>query len=393
MLKVKGFKFSGISAGIKGKDKKDLALIASDRPLSAAALFTTSGVKAAPVLLDQERIKRGTARAVIVNSGNANACTGKQGYDDAKTTSAKVAQELGIAEDEVLLSSTGVIGQRLPVDRITDNIPGLVSCLSDEGGRDFAEAIMTTDSFPKMHSVTHVISGKEITIAGVAKGAGMISPHMATMLAYVMTDADIDANMLAHALKVAADVSFNCITVDGDMSTNDTVIALASGESGVKIVEGEAGHLKFLSMLEEVMIMLARMIVKDGEGATKLIEIIVRGADTKEDARKAAVRIANSPLVKTAFYGEDANWGRIAGAVGAAGVVLDESRLDIFFDDVLIVSGGLFMGEEAEKKATAVMKKDEISLLVDINLGPHEARIWTCDLTHDYIRINAEYRS
>ncbi|MDH3975874.1 MAG: bifunctional glutamate N-acetyltransferase/amino-acid acetyltransferase ArgJ [Deltaproteobacteria bacterium] len=392
MLKVSGFKFSGISAGIKGEGKKDLALIVSDKPLSAAAVFTTSKVKAAPVILDQERIKKGIARAVIVNSGNANACTGEQGLEDAKSTAGSVAKSLGISEEDVLLSSTGVIGQRLPVNKIESAVPELVSSLG-EGGETFAEAIMTTDSFPKMHSVTDVIAGKEVTVAGVAKGAGMISPDMATMLAYVMTDADIDSGMLSHALKVATDVSFNCITVDGDMSTNDTVIALASGESGIEIVEGEVGHLKFLSMMEEVMVELARMIVKDGEGATKLIEVVVRGADRREDARKAAVKIANSPLVKTAFYGEDANWGRIAGALGGSGIVLDESRLDIYFDNVQIVKGGLFTGEEAEKKATQAMKKDEFSLLIDINLGPHESRIWTCDLTHDYIRINAEYRS
>jgi len=393
MLKVRGFKFSGISAGIKGKDKKDLGLIASDRPLSAAAVFTTSAVKAAPVILDAERIKNGCARAVVVNSGNANACTGVSGFEDAISMAEKVAQLLGVDEDDVLVSSTGVIGQRLPLDLIHQGMPELVTSLGEEGAQDFAQAIMTTDSFSKTHSVTDVIAGQEVTVAGIAKGAGMISPDMATMLAYIVTDADIDSTMLSHALKVSTDVSFNCITVDGDMSTNDTVIALASGASGARIVEGEVGHLKFLSMLEEVMIALARMIVKDGEGATKLIEIIVRGADSAEDAKKAAVKVANSPLVKTAFYGEDANWGRIAGALGGAGIALDESRLDIYFDNVQIVKSGLFTGKDAEEKATAAMKKEEFSLVVDINLGPHERRMWTCDLTHDYIRINAEYRS
>jgi len=390
---VNGFRFSGISAGIKKHGKKDLGLICADGLVSAAGLFTTCSVKAAPVVLDMDRLKGGKVRAVIVNSGNANACTGDQGMMDAVETCKLLANELGVVESEVLVSSTGVIGQKLPVEKIYSAIPELVSSLDANSADSFTESIMTTDSFPKMHSVTKIIGGKEVTVAGIAKGAGMISPNMATMLAYIMTDADIDSKMLDHALKVATEASFNSITVDGDMSTNDTVIALASGASGVHIAEGEAGHLKFLEMLEDVMIALAKMIVKDGEGATKLVEINIRGADTKDDARRAALKIANSPLVKTAFYGEDANWGRIAAAVGGAGIAMVEAKLDIFFGGVQIVKGGLFAGGDAEEKATKEMKKDEIILVVDLNLGPHEARIWTCDLTHDYIRINAEYRS
>jgi len=392
-MKIKGFKFSGISANIKKNGKKDLGLICGDGPFSVAGVFTSSSIKAAPVLLDMERIKGGTARAIIVNSGNANACTGEAGMRDAVATSSFLAAELGALEEEVLVSSTGVIGQKLPVEKINAAIPELVAALDYGGAQEFAEAIMTTDSYPKMHSVARQINGKDVSITGVAKGAGMISPNMATMLSYIMTDAAINSKMLAHALKVATDVSFNSITVDGDMSTNDTVIALASGASGADIVEGEAGHLEFISMLKELMIELAKMIVRDGEGATKLIELKVKGADSKEDAKKAAVKIANSPLVKTAFYGEDANWGRIVAALGGTDVKLDESKLDIWFDDVCIVKDGLFKGVEAEEEATGRMKKKEISLTVNINMGPHEATLWTCDLTHDYIKINAEYRS
>ncbi|MDT8318672.1 MAG: bifunctional glutamate N-acetyltransferase/amino-acid acetyltransferase ArgJ [bacterium] len=392
-MKIKGFKFSGISANIKKNGRKDLGLICGEGPLSVAGVFTSSSIKAAPVVLDIERIKGGSARAVIVNSGNANACTGEAGMRDAIATSSFLAAELGALEEEVLVSSTGVIGQRLPVEKINAAIPELVAALDYDNVQDFAEAIMTTDSYPKMHSVTSKINGKDVSITGVAKGAGMISPNMATMLSYVMTDAAINSKMLAHALKVATDVSFNSITVDGDMSTNDTVIALASGASGADIVEGETGHLEFISMLKELMIELAKMIVRDGEGATKLIELKVKGADSKEDAKKAAVKIANSPLVKTAFYGEDANWGRIVAALGGTDIKLDEAKLDIWFDDVCIVKDGLFKGVEAEEEATERMKNKEISLTVNINMGPHEATLWTCDLTHDYIKINAEYRS
>jgi glutamate N-acetyltransferase/amino-acid N-acetyltransferase len=392
-MKVKGFKYSGISAGIKAGGEKDLGLISGDGPLSVAGVFTSCSIKAAPVLLDMERIKSGTTRAVIVNSGNANACTGEEGMRDAVASSRCLAAELGAGEEEVLVSSTGVIGQRLPVEKINAAITELVSSLDPGNAQDFAEAIMTTDSYPKMHFITRQINGNDLTIAGVAKGAGMISPDMATMLSYIMTDASIDSKMLAHALKVATDVSFNCITVDGDMSTNDTVIALASGASAVEIVEGETGHLEFIAMLKELMTELAKMIVRDGEGATKLIELKIKGADSMEDAKKAAVKIANSPLVKTAFYGEDANWGRIAAAVGGADIKLDETRLDIWFDDVCIVKGGLFEGAKAEDEATKRMKDKEVSLTVDINMGPHEKTLWTCDLTHDYIKINAEYRS
>lgn len=392
-MKIKGFKFSGIWAGIKKEGEKDLGLICGDGPLSVAGVFTSSSVKAAPVLLDMERIKSATTRAVIVNSGNANACTGAAGMNDALATSSCLAAEIGALDEEVLVSSTGVIGQKLPVEKINAAIPKLVSSLDCGHAQDFAEAIMTTDSYPKMHFITRQINGKDVSITGVAKGAGMISPNMATMLSYIMTDAAINSKMLAHALKVATDVSFNCITVDGDMSTNDTVIALASGASGADIVEGETGHLEFISMLKELMTELAKMIVRDGEGATKLIELKIKGADSKEDAKKAALKIANSPLVKTAFYGEDANWGRIVAAVGGADIKLDESRLDIWFDDVCIVKDGLFEGVNAEEEATKRMKKKEISLTVDINMGPHETTLWTCDLTHDYIKINAEYRS
>ena len=392
-MEAKGFKYAGIAAGIKKNGKKDLALICSDSELVAAGVFTTCAVKAAPVVLDRERLKDGKARAIIINSGNANACTGEEGYENALATAKALAEKLDIAEEEVLVSSTGVIGEQLPMDKMLGRLGPLVEALDEDALSDAAEAIMTTDLFSKTCSRSVRIEGKEVTVTGLAKGAGMISPDMATMLAYVMTDANIDADTLQHALEVATNVSFNCITVDGDMSTNDTVIALASGKSGVDVKVGTAAFEPLLSTMKEVMIELARMIVRDGEGATKLIEIRVTGAETAEEAKKAACKVANSPLVKTAFYGEDANWGRIAAAVGGAGIILDESRLGIAFDDIPLVENGLFIGKEAEAMATKCMKAKEITLTIAINLGACDATVWTCDLTHDYIRINAEYRS
>jgi len=308
-------------------------------------------------------------------------------------TARALAEKLDVPEEEVLVSSTGVIGQQLPMDKMLGGLAPLIEALGEDCIDDAAEAIMTTDQFPKTCSRSVIIEGKEVAITGLAKGAGMISPDMATMLAYVMTDANIDADTLQHALEVATNVSFNCITVDGDMSTNDTVIALASGESGADVKVGTAAFAPFLSAMKEVMIELARMIVRDGEGATKLIEIRVTGAETAEEAKRAACKVANSPLVKTAFYGEDANWGRIAAAVGGAGITLDESRLGIAFDDVPLVENGLFLGREAEARASRRMKAREITLSISINLGACDATVWTCDLNHDYIRINAEYRS
>lgn len=392
-MEAKGFKYAGIAAGIKKNGNKDLAMICSGKELVAAGVFTTCSVKAASVVIDRERLKDGKARAVIINSGNANACTGEEGHKNVLSTAKALAEKLDLPEEDVLVSSTGVIGEQLPMDKILSAIPLLVEALDENALSDAAEAIMTTDQFPKTCSRSVLIEGKEVTVTGLAKGAGMISPNMATMLAYVMTDANVDADTLQHTLEVAANVSFNSITVDGDMSTNDTVIALASAESGVDIKVGTTAFEPFLSAMKEVMTELAKMIVRDGEGATKLIEIRVTGAETEEEAKKAACKIANSPLVKTAFFGEDANWGRIAAAVGGAGIILDESRLGIAFGDVQLVKNGLFLGREAEERATERMKAKEIMLTVDINLGACDATVWTCDLTHDYIRINAEYRS
>lgn len=390
---INGFKFSGLSAGIKKNGQKDLGLIYSDSPLSSAGVFTTNKVKAAPVLIDKERIKKGMSRAILVNSGNANACTGDQGVEDVVETSKITANELNIGVDEVLVSSTGVIGQSLPVEKIKSAVPLLVSSLNKESLSDFAEAIMTTDSFPKTFFVSQEVDGRKITVAGIAKGAGMIAPDMATLLAFILTDADIEPELLNRCLKNSVDESFNCITVDGDMSTNDTVLALASGKSGVKITEKSDLYIIFFDLMKDVMIKLAKMIVKDGEGATKLVEIKVKGASSLVDAKKAALFIANSSLVKTAFYGEDANWGRIASALGGADVEMSVDKLNIYFGDVQLVENGLYKGHKAEQKATEIMKQDELSVIIDLQTGIHQATVWTCDLTHDYIRINAEYRS
>ena len=392
-MKIKGFKFSGISAGIKGDGKKDLALTYSDEPFTVAGVFTNSSIKSPSVLLDRERIKRGAARAVVINSGNANACTGEAGLQDARETAGVVAGQLGIDEEEVLISSTGVIGVRLPMKKITAAAPGLVAAMSDGAIGEAAEAIRTTDSFPKACSLSKLIGGVDVTVSGIAKGAGMIAPNMATMLAYVMTDAALDRETLDLFLKKAVNASFNRITVDGDMSTNDTVLALASGASGAVIKSGTHDGDIFYSMMKEVMEKLAKMIVKDGEGATKLIEITVKGAASNSDANKAALKIAGSPLVKTAFYGEDANWGRIAAALGGAGVRMDADRFDIYFGDLKLVKDGIYAGGNAEEMAMSLMKKDELLLTVDLKTGAGRATVWTCDLTHDYIRINADYRS
>jgi glutamate N-acetyltransferase/amino-acid N-acetyltransferase len=387
-----GFKAAGIVAGIKKKHLKDLGLIVSDVPATVAGVFTKNQIKAAPVVLDMERIQSGTCRAVIANSGNANCCTGEQGMKDAVRMAKAAADNLGVPEEMVLVSSTGVIGQYLPVEKIESNMPQLVDALSASGFVDFAESIMTTDTKPKMISRTIEVAGQSFSLTGVAKGAGMIRPDMATMLSYICTDVEADSSTLKALLTDAVDVSFNRITIDGDTSTNDTVLIMANGMSGVSLKDAAVKEA-FKNALEEMLVELAKMVVKDGEGVTKLVEIIVNGAASDGDAKKMADTVAHSNLVKTAFFGEDANWGRIIGALGRAGVLLNPDAIDISFNDIMLVKNGLWCGADAEAAATKVMKLSEFAVNIDVHLGEGRSSCWTCDFSIDYVKINADYRS
>ncbi len=389
-----GFRWSGVAAGIKKNGQKDMGLIYADRPATAAAVFTRNRVQAAPVVLDRERIKSGRCQAVVVNSGNANCCTGEEGLADARTITARTAEALAISEELVLIASTGVIGSPLPLPTIIGTIPEAVRRLSATGLFDFADSIMTTDKFRKVAVETGVMAdGSRFTISGVAKGAGMIRPDMATMLCFVCTDIQADPELLAEALDNAAAHSFHRITVDGDTSTNDTVILLASGVSSARLT-AEAEKTVFQKHLDAVLLQLARMIVKDGEGATKVVEIVVKGASSTANARKAAETVAHSPLVKTAFFGADANWGRIMAALGRSDVDFQPSGVDIFFDTVKVVENGLAVGGIAETQAAEVLRQDELCLLIDLKTGGQgTASLLTCDLSLEYVTINSDYRS
>jgi len=393
-FKVQGFLFSGISAGIKKDGKRDLGLIYSEVPAQVAGVFTTNAVKAAPVQLDMERIKKGLCQAIVVNSGNANACTGSRGLGDAKKISSVVAKQLGIDERLVFPSSTGVIGSPLPTKKIEQGIPELVDHLSPEAWMSTVEAIMTTDTFPKVEVATCRIKGKQVKLCGMVKGAGMIRPNLATMLSFLVTDAHIKASLLQRMLEKTAEASYNRITVDGETSTNDTVLLLANGKAGHPCLnrmdrDGEV----FQSMLSKVCRNLAESVVKDGEGATKFVEILIRGARNREEAKQAAYAVAHSPLVKTAFFGEDANWGRILCALGYSGVHLDPNRIDVFFDKAPIVRNGMGVGPSLEERAGRILKRKSFKVTVSLHQGKSEFSVLTTDLSLDYVKINASYRS
>jgi glutamate N-acetyltransferase/amino-acid N-acetyltransferase len=387
-----GFMAAGVASGLKKAGGKDLAIIFSKIPAKAAGVFTSNKVKAAPVLLDMDRIKSGSCQAVIVNSGNANCCTGDKGMEDAESMAKFTASGLGIPEELVLVCSTGVIGEPLPIDKIQRAMHSLIESLRPEGVYDFVRAIMTTDTVPKTVTRQGSIDGKSFSIIGVAKGSGMICPDMATMLCFICTDIDADHKLLKNLLHNSTQRSFNRITIDGDTSTNDTVIIMANGFSGAVIKSTE--HIDyFQNLLDDVLIDLAKQIVRDGEGATKFVEIYVKGALSDNDAHKIANTVANSNLVKTALFGEDANWGRIIAAAGRADAPLDEGRINIFFDDVLMVKNGIGCGKAVEAEATKVLMKPELRISIDLNMGSGCASVFTCDFSVDYVKINADYRS
>lgn len=389
-----GFEAAGIHCGIKKPGILDLALIASTVTGPIAGVFTRNRVAAAPVQLDRLHLRLRRGRAIIVNSGNANACTGKVGLAAAQTMASSVAQALSIPLHQVFVGSTGVIGRMLPIDRITTGIPTLIASLSRQGGEQAARAIMTTDLRPKTAVVRAKIGGKLVTVGGIAKGSGMIHPNMATMLAYLTTDAAIAPAALQQALKSAVDESFNCITVDGDTSTNDTVLCLANGlAKNPQIRQGTRHYRLFEQLLAEVSQQLALAICRDGEGVTKIVKVVVRGATTAAAAKRVASTIATSNLVKTALFGEDANWGRVMGAIGRSGVPINQDTVSVSFDNVVMVKRGMGTGLAAEREIARVFKRKEFTIAVDLGQGRAQAHMWTTDLSYDYVRINASYRS
>ena len=389
-----GFRAAGLHCGIKKAGVLDLALVVSDRSGPIGGVFTTNRVVAAPVALDRLHLRHGVGRAILINSGNANACTGRPGMAAAQRTAAVVARTLGIPIHEVFIGSTGVIGRPLPIDRIIKAVPALVERVSSLGGLSAARAILTTDLKPKAIARRARINGRTVIIGGMAKGSGMIHPAMATMLGYLTTDAAITRTALQRALTQAVDDSFNCISVDGDTSTNDTVLCLANGLAGNRpITEGTSAFRQFVRLLTEVCQPLALAICRDGEGVTKVVRIEVEGARTTLQARQVANTIGTSNLVKTALFGEDANWGRVMAAIGRAGVTMDPAKINVSFGGVPMVRNGVGLGPAAERRIAKVFHRKEFTIQVKLGQGRHRSHLWTTDLSYDYVRINASYRS
>ena len=391
---VAGVKAAGISAGIKKTETKDLAIIATDAPANAAGVFTKNSVTAAPVLVCREHLSVPMAQAIVVNSGNANACTGEIGMNNAYRMTALTAEQLGIDANLVLVSSTGVIGQQLPMDKIENGIQIAVDSLNNDSSSDAAEAIMTTDTFPKSIAVEVEIDGKVVRIGGIAKGSGMIAPNMATMLSFLTTDVKIDSQTLQSALTSVVDNTYNLLTVDTDQSTNDTVLILATGNAeNTEIVETQGKSYDiFYDALLSVCTELVKMLARDGEGATKLVEVTIKGAKNRTDAEKAARAVAESPLVKTAVFANDANWGRIMMAIGKSGAEFDPYQVDVLLGDYPLVKNGMDSGYD-EDKATELFDNDTVQININLRAGESEITMWTCDYSYDYIRINADYRT
>lgn len=394
---VPGFLAAGLHAGVKKGRRPDLALIVSEREAVAAALFTTNRFKAAPILVSRDHLSRRRAQAIIATSGNANACTGRAGFTDARALARDVARGLGIPDHLVVIASTGVIGQRLPLARLRTAVPHAIASLSRTGGRQAAVAILTTDTRPKEVVVRGRVGGRRVTIGGLVKGSGMIHPQLApsaTMLAFLGTDARIEAGALQRALQAAGDDSFNRTTIDGQTSTNDMVVCLANGLAGNREIQrGSAEYRAFAALLARACQDLARQMVMDGEGATKFVEVRIRRARTPADARRLADAVAGSPLVKTALYGADPNWGRVMAALGASGLPVIENRVTIAFGGVVVARGGVGVGPRAEAQARARLARRTVTLEVDLGAGRAEARLWTTDLSPDYVTLNAAYRS
>lgn len=388
-----GFMAAGVNAGLKRSGRRDVALIVAEETCPTAAVFTTNTMAAPPVVLSRDHVADGRVRAIVVNAGNANACTGTQGLDDARAMAQATAASLGCGPSEVLVASTGVIGQPMPMELVLPGIADAAEALDVNAGGDAAEAIMTTDTFPKELAITFITGGERYTVGGIAKGSGMIQPNMATMLAFVTTDAPLDVTAGDAALRAAVSRTFNRITVDSDTSTNDMCSLMASGAAGGdQITVDDERYPAVATAIEHVCGELARMVARDGEGATKLIDVTVTGAADEADAETVAFAIANSPLVKTAVFGADANWGRVAMAIGKSGAAVDPDRVRITFAGVRSCEGGTAVALD-EEAAAAALGADEITIEVDLGLGEGEATVLTCDLTYDYVRINGEYRS
>lgn len=389
---IDGVRFAAVEAGVKYQGRKDVTLIELAPGSSVAGVFTKSATRSANVLDCQAKVglDSDAGAAFIINSGNSNAFTGRAGEGSVAAICEAVAGVTGLPQDRVFTSSTGVIGERLPHDRITAKIDELVAGLTPDAIEDAAHGIMTTDTYAKGAGTTVMIDGHPVKIAGIAKGSGMIAPDMATMLVYIFTDAKVERALLQQSLSELTDVTFNAITVDSDTSTSDTLLLGATGASGVEITEPEG---PFAAGLHEVMLDLAHLVVRDGEGATKFVEISVTGAASDQDAKTHALAIANSPLVKTAIAGEDPNWGRIVMAIGKSGAAADRDLLTIHFGDVLVAEKGWVAESYSEEAGAAYMKAQELVIRVDLGLGGGVAKVWTCDLTHGYITINADYRS
>lgn len=394
---VKGFKAAGIAAGLKKSGKKDLAVIYSEKKAVSAGVFTTNKVKAACVTLNMENIKNESTRAIIVNSGHANACTGDKGLKDALNITEMVAKEFNISPKEVLTASTGVIGVPIPMDIMESGIKEICPLVSSEGGADAAEAIMTTDTKSKEVSVEITIGGKNVTISGAAKGSGMIKPNMATMLSFVMTDANISKEMLTKAVKDSANLSYNMISVDGDTSTNDMLLCLANGAAENKIIDEENEDYKiFKEAFDYVNTELAKKMARDGEGATKLIEAKVINACSLDTAKKCAMAVVSSNLVKAAMFGADPNWGRVLCAIGYSGGDFDPNKVDLSFKSPAGEISVFEKGENLdfdENKASEILKEESIVVCINLNDGNYSAKAWGCDLTYKYVEINGEYRT
>lgn len=388
-----GFKAGGTVCGIKKNQLPDLAIIYSEVPAEAAGIFTTNQVQAAPVILSKEFLKKGKAQAIIANSGNANACVGAAGLEAARRMAAAAGKALNIPMDSVLVASTGVIGVALPVEKIEKALAEKADFLSDTGSPAAARAIMTTDTFPKEAAVEIELGGATVRIGGIAKGSGMIHPNMATMLGFITTDAKIEQTLLQKAIAAAGERSFNRITVDGDTSTNDTLFILANGlAKNPPLTTANNDYQTFVQALTEVCLELAKMIARDGEGATKLVEIKVAGARSEAEAVKVGKAVATSNLVKTALFGEDANWGRILAAVGYSGVTIDPDRIHIYLGDLSVYQKGTGLVFD-EAKAKEILSGKEILIKIDLGDGAAAASVWTCDLSYDYVKINGSYRT